>query len=98
PLVGDRLNLGLVVTNALEVVESHQLHAVTGGANLLVDLEAALNLRSIELAEGTIAGEHQILRMFVELLLGRRRGRIREIVACGRAKRNQQHAGTADAD
>ena len=72
PLIGDRLHFGLVVAERLEVAERDQAQAVAGRADFLVDLEPALQLLAVELAERPVAGERQMLRMLVELLLGRR--------------------------
>ena len=47
---------------------------MAGRADFLVDLEAALELLAVELAERPVAGERQLLGMLVELVLGRRLG------------------------
>ena len=52
---------------------------MAGRADFLVDLEAALQLLLVELAERAVAGERELLRMLVELMLGRRLGRVAEI-------------------
>src|SRR5205814_6689790 len=62
PVGRDLLDLGLVVTEALEVAERGQFEAVAGRADLRIDLEAALQLPLVELAEWAIAGERELLR------------------------------------
>ena len=84
PVRRDLLDLGVVVAKPLEVAERDQLEAVAGRADLRVDLEAALQLRLVELAERTVAGEVQRLRLLVEFVRGERRRRIAEI---GRERR-----------
>ena len=46
PVGRDRLHLGLVVAELREVAERDELEGVAGRADLLVDLEAALELRA----------------------------------------------------
>ena len=57
PVGRDLLDLGLVVAEPLQVAERDQLQAVAGRADLRIDLEAALQLGLVELAERPVAGE-----------------------------------------
>jgi hypothetical protein len=51
-LGGDRLHLVVVVAERLEVAEGDEAQRVAGLADFVVDLEAALQLLLVELAEG----------------------------------------------
>jgi hypothetical protein len=50
-LRGDRAHLGLGIADVLEVAVGDVAQAVAAGAHFLVDLEAALELLAVELAE-----------------------------------------------
>ena len=49
---------------------------MAGRADFLVDLEAALELPAVELAERAVAGEVQLLGVLVELVLDGLGGRL----------------------
>jgi hypothetical protein len=55
----DRLHLGLGITEPGQVAERDEVEAVTDRADLLVNLEAALELAAVELAER--AGERPLV-------------------------------------
>ena len=68
---GEGFDLTLVVTDLLEVAEGHVLQAVTGRADFVVNLEAALELLDVPLAERAVEGERDIARLFVRQVTGR---------------------------
>src|SRR3546814_5980497 len=71
PLVGDRLHLGLVIAEIGKVAERDEAEAMTGGADLLVDLQAALQLLAVERAKRAIALESDGPGLEMELVLHR---------------------------
>ena len=79
PLVGDRLHFGLFIAKRVQVAERHQAQPMAGRAHFLVDLESALQLLLVELAERAVAGQRQRLGLAMELMLGGRQRRLLEI-------------------
>jgi hypothetical protein len=72
PLGSQGLDLRFTVAELLEVAEGDLAQRVARRADFLVDLVAALELLLVPMAEQPVAGEVQLLRILVELVLGRR--------------------------
>src|SRR3546814_7986625 len=66
PLRGDRLHLGLVIADALEIAEMHEVDRVARRADFLVHLEAALELLVVVLAERAVGRQRERLGLLVE--------------------------------
>jgi hypothetical protein len=66
-LGGDILDLGLVVTQRGEIAVGDVAQRMALRADFLVDLETALQLLLVELAEHAVAGERQMFGVLVEL-------------------------------
>src|SRR3546814_10225010 len=77
PLRGDRLHLGLVIADALEIAEMHEVDRVARRADFLVHLEAALELLVVVLAERAVGRQRERLGLLVEFLGD---GRLRRLV------------------
>ena len=71
-LGGDRFHFVVVVAQRLEVAEGDEAQRVAGLADFVIDLEAALQLPLVELAEGAVAGQRKLLGVQVKLVLGGR--------------------------
>ena len=71
---------------------------MAGRADFRIDLEAALQLLVVELAERPVAGETQVLGLAVELFARRLAGGLAEVGRDAAEQRDQQDDGEDGAD
>src|SRR3546814_4323909 len=98
PLVGDRLHLGLVIAEIGKVAERDEAEAMTGGADLLVDLQAALQLLAVERAKRAIALESDGPGLEMELVLHRLDRGVGDVGARAGDRGDQQNENEAGTD
>src|SRR6185295_8338025 len=101
PVRRDLLDLRLIVAEPLEVAERDQVQAVTGRADFRIDLEAALQLALVELAEGPVAGQREMPGLLVPLVRREWRRRVVEIgreIAEQRDQQDEREDGADEAE
>ena len=98
PLLRDRLHLGLIISERLEIAESNEFQAMAGRADLLEHLEPALELSLVIFAERAVERVGDMPGRKVELMLHRRLRRFGDIGHRTYEEGDEQPAGKEQAD